>query len=214
MCNIKYSNILQLCVKRKHINCLLQYRSAIICTITIHLQDVCIPIICMILLIISYFLWEDTCLDHKNDWIGVILTQQNLKINNRPHCYIKNQKTQLQPIHYVIYQTVNTISIKISPWKLISKICHIITNILLLVMVTMGIWSPCGLKNPLLCYVLIYILDNRVNTCTVSYILVELSLFIFLGSLHIMIVSYLAKVIHLLSLNTISHFLFQQFFIQ
>ena len=82
------------------------------------------------------------------------------------------------PVSHNIYQMGSTTSIKFHPWKLINNTCHTIDNMLLLVMVTMGMWSPCGLMNPILSYVLINILDDRVNKCTVSNILVELNLFI------------------------------------
>ena len=60
-----------------------------------------------------------------------------------------------------------------------AHICLLTNNILFLVMVTMGMWSPCGLMNPISSYVLLSIFDDRINRCTVSNIHIQLKFFIF-----------------------------------
>ena len=64
-------------------------------------------------------------------------------------------------------------------WLPISHICLLTNNILFLVMVTMGMWSPCGLMNPMLSYFLLSIFDDRINRCIVSNIHIQLKFFIF-----------------------------------
>ena len=53
------------------------------------------------------------------DWIEMMLTQQNLKLNNRwHHCYMSTYDSQLQSADRDLYLLSNILSIKSRPWNL------------------------------------------------------------------------------------------------
>ena len=112
----------------------------------------------------------------------MILTQHSLKHeNNKDHCYNKNFLYQLDTIDQIFIMLAVPCQSNSTPgnWLPISHICLLTNNILFLVMVTMGMWSPCGLMNPILSYVLLSIFDDRINRCTVSNIHIQLKFNIF-----------------------------------
>ena len=91
---------------------------------------------------------------------------------------MKTYNTRPQAIDHSIYQIDNTLSIKSKPRKLMSIVCHIINDMLFIVMVTMGFEVHLELIKPIFSYVLINMFDDWIKRGTVSDILGVLNFFL------------------------------------
>ena len=89
----------------------------------------------------------------------------------------RHRNHQLQLVNHNIHHAGSTSSTP-GNWLPISHMCPLTNNIMFLIMVTIGMWSPCGRVNPIYTYVLWNILDDRINRCTVGNIHIWLKFFI------------------------------------